>query len=111
MRKLYYHINRWGWAIRNYWIFSLRMKPYDYDFILQMMLHQLKILDKHMKRDAITEDHEVEERERAIELLTRLNDDAYGYGLDKFDEIEKRLNDDWDELFAILHDHMQSWWD
>ena len=111
MRKLYYHINRWGWAIRNYWIFSLRMKPYDYAFILQMMLHQLKILDKHMKRDPITEDHDEKERFRAIELLTRIVDDTYDYGHTNWEVIEREGNKDWDELFALLHRHMRNWWD
>lgn len=111
MRKLYYHINRWGWAIKNYWIFSLRMKPYDYAFILEMMLHQIKILDRHMKRDAISEDHDEVERERVIELLTRLNDDAYDYGASDWREIEIQENKDWNEMFLLLHDHMRNWWD
>lgn len=111
MRKLFYHINRWGWAIRNYWIFSLRMKPYDYAFILQMMKHQLEILDRHMKRDAITEDHAVQERERAIEILFHLTDDTHDYGHVRWQDVERAQNEDWTELFDILKEHMQEWWD
>jgi len=87
------------------------MKPYDYAFILHMMLHQLKILDRHMKRDAISEDHSVEERERAIYLLTVLNDDSYDYGYTNWKDIEVQENKDWDELFDILNKHMREWWD
>ena len=111
MRKLFYHINRWGWAIKNYWIFSLKMKPFDYAFILYMMEHQLKILDRHMKRDAITEDHAVKERERALELLRNINDFNYDYGHDNWQDVERRENEEWEELFNLLKDHMREWWD
>jgi len=111
MRKLFYRINRYGWCVKNYWLFSLRMRNYDYAYILMMMQHQLKILDKHMKRDAITEDHDVKERERAITLLARANDSTYDYGYSKWQDVERRVNEDWDELFDILKEHMRNWWD
>ena len=111
MRKLFYHINRWGFAIKNYWIFSLRMKPYDYAFILDMMQHQLEILDRHMKRDAITEDHAVKERERVIEILSHINDSTYDYGYENWEDVARLEQQEWDELFDLLKAHMREWWD
>ena len=111
MRKLYHHLNRWTWAIKNYWLFSLKMRNFDYAYILYMMQHQLELLDRHMKRDALTEDHDVEARERALNLLARINDPTYDYGYDDWRDVERRENEDWDELFDILKGHMRNWWD
>jgi hypothetical protein len=111
MRKLFYYINRLGFNIKNYWLFSLKMRNFDYGYILMMMQHQLEILDRHMKRDALTEDHSVKEREKAIELLARINDPHYDYGLDSWQDVERMENRDWEELFTILKEHMREWWD
>ena len=111
MRKLFYHINRYGWCIKNYWLFSLKMRNFDYGYILMMMEHQLKILDKHMKRDAITEDHDWEERKKTIEILGRINDCAHDYGYENWQDVERKENEEWNELFDILKGRMRNWWD
>ena len=76
-----------------------------------MMLHQLLILDRHMKRDAITEDHAVVERERVIEILDNIKNGKYDYASTDWKQVERLEEEEWNELFDLLKAHMREWWD
>lgn len=98
-----------------YWIpIAWDQDWYDWHYILAPLQHQLKLMVSKWEHDTCYEGSEVqfEQLKRALELTTRILDDDYPFNPgDSWEECDRAMKNDVDELFTLMSKHLREWWD
>lgn len=108
MRSIYYGIRNLIYYFPVIW----RDRPYDYEYIYDLLYYKLRLMERLFRHDAMVADRE-EVANQISEVLKRLEilkDDDFeseqSY-IEYLDEREKIKN----ELFDMIKNNIDGWWD